>query len=117
MKHFFQLLVLGLTLTFPAIVSAVPITWSANGHRYEAVFSPTDTHPTWESALAAAAALTLDGASGYLATFTTQEEQEFAISNLGGAGFTSNFYGSVDIRIPAALSLTADGTGSLARRG
>ncbi|XSC45219.1 hypothetical protein ACF1BQ_003065 [Bradyrhizobium sp. RDT10] len=65
---------------------ASPIQWTTssggNGHYYDVVFS---NNPTWFDALGQAAALSFNGSSGHLATFTTRSEQEFVIQNLGGA--------------------------------
>lgn len=55
-------------------------TW-VNGHTYEAVFT---AGLTWNQARDAAAALTMGGQPGYLATFTTRAEQEFVLTELGG---------------------------------
>jgi PEP-CTERM motif len=61
-------------------VDAVAITWT-NGHTYQVVLLD---NPTWFEARDLAAAMTLSGSPGYLATFTTRDEQEFVINNLGG---------------------------------
>lgn len=65
-----------LTLAIP--VSAVPIFNPGNGHYYEAI---ADTTLNWTDAKAAAEAKNHLGASGYLATITSAEEQEFIVAN------------------------------------
>lgn len=61
-------------------VHAVPIQWGATGHYYEYIATPD--HINWEDARDAAAAMTFDtGAgilTGYLATLTSEEENDFA---------------------------------------
>ena len=60
---------------------AVPVQWSvgsgANGHYYELVIAPS----TWANAKSAAEALTHLGLSGYLATITSAQENEFIRSS------------------------------------
>jgi hypothetical protein len=73
------LLIAALCLT--EIANGSQVVWT-NGHTYEAVF--VDDNLTWEQARDQAAAMTLGGQPGYLATFTTRAEQEFVIASLGG---------------------------------
>ena len=55
-----------------------------NGHFYE--FIP-DVQITWENARDAAANRTLNGLQGYLATVTSEEENDFILTKLGGTGW------------------------------
>src|SRR6185369_15107440 len=74
------LITIGLLVFCESSYAQVIVTWT-NGHSYQAVFSD---NPTWFQARDAAAAMTLNGTAGYLATFVTRDEQEFVISQLGG---------------------------------
>ena len=68
---------------FGARVLAAPVQWPVsvgNGHYYEYVPAP---HVTWEEARAAAAARTLGGAPGYLATLTSDDEFHFVLDESG----------------------------------
>jgi len=61
-------------LLSPMAANADPILWAGNGHYYELV----ETSMTWEEALAAAS-----DAGGYLATVTSQAENDFIASIIG----------------------------------
>jgi hypothetical protein len=74
------ILTLGIATWLPGSAQAA-VTWAVNGHSYDAVFSD---NPTWFAARDAAAAMTLGGMPGHLATFMTRPEQEFVIAALGG---------------------------------
>ena len=54
----------------------------ANGHYYELV---ADLYITWSAARDAASGMTLDGnlCNGYLATVTSQEENDFIVATFG----------------------------------
>ncbi len=56
----------------------------SSGHYYEFV---SDIGITWTTARTAAASRTYFGIQGYLATFTSQEEADFAGSQISGAGW------------------------------
>jgi hypothetical protein len=68
-----------------ATATADPVQWPANGHWYEAI-SPSPTL-TWEQASEAAQARTWMGMTGHLATITSQEEQDFIATLLGGDSY------------------------------
>jgi hypothetical protein len=53
----------------------------ATGHWYERV----DTDATWVEAKAAAEPRSYAGMQGYLATITTEAENQWIVANLGGA--------------------------------
>ncbi len=67
----------GLALFYAAPSQAVPVQWNtgvgANGHWYDVVLA----YETWAGARAAATASTLGADQGYLATITSQAEQNF----------------------------------------
>ncbi len=68
-------------------VKAEPVQWKTenggNGHFYDAVAVEVST--TWNDAKLAAESLTFRGVSGHLATITSQQENDFIISNLPDA--------------------------------
>ncbi len=66
-----------------SLVGASEVFFPGNGHLYEYVVSILD----WDGANTAAAALTRYGATGYLTTITSEEENDFAAARLGGAGW------------------------------
>jgi len=66
-----------------SMVGAGEIFDPSNGHLYEFVNETYD----WDGANTAAAARTKNGATGYLATITTADENEFVSSRLTGAGW------------------------------
>lgn len=59
---------------------ANPIYFAGTGHYYEYVAAD---HIHWDAALADAAAMTYQGQHGYLATITSQAEQDFLFANFG----------------------------------
>lgn len=59
-------------------MQAAPTQWSGNGHYYEFIAGPVE----FASARDAALASTFNGATGYLATITSQAENDF-IASLG----------------------------------
>ena len=63
-------LAIALLITSPGLASASPVNWSGNGHFYDVISVPGTI--TWEAANAAAIA-----AGGYLATITSQAENDF----------------------------------------
>lgn len=69
----------------PLVASADPIIWGGNGHGYEAF--GVEGGITWEDAKAAAEAM-----GGYLATITSEEENDF-ISDVLGVGSTAYWLG------------------------
>lgn len=71
MKQLMSVLAVGLLMSAGA-ASAAPVQWAGNGHWYEIVSAP---NMTWADASAAAQA-----AGGYLATLTSQEENDFVVS-------------------------------------
>ena len=62
-------------LLSPMAANAVPIVWDFNGHSYELIASGGIT---WQDASDAA-----EGMGGYLATITSDAENEFIVSMLG----------------------------------
>jgi hypothetical protein len=59
----------------------------ANGHIYEYVYAPSNGTIDWYDASTAASALTVDGLTGYLATVTSQAENDFIAARLPAAGW------------------------------
>ena len=70
-----------LSLTFASSAIGAPVQWTAgNGHWYEFIFSQTGVNGiNFADALAAATGSSFMGLPGYLATVTSQEEQNFLI--------------------------------------
>ena len=66
-----------------SLVGASEVFFSGNNHLYEYITSAGD----WNAANAAAGGLSRYGATGYLTTITSQEENDFAAARLGGAGW------------------------------
>jgi len=60
-------------------VNAVPVQWAGNGHYYEAVSTPLN----WNDARTAALSSSYNGMQGYLATITSQQEQDFLWATFG----------------------------------
>jgi hypothetical protein len=65
-------------ITSAAVALADPIQWVGNGHWYEAVGQPLN----WAAARTAAESMTWCGANGYLATLTSQAENDFVMNNV-----------------------------------
>jgi hypothetical protein len=63
-----------------SLVNAGEVFFSGNNHLYQYVASTLD----WNGALTAASNLTRYGATGYLATITSQLENDFVSARLGG---------------------------------
>jgi hypothetical protein len=63
-----------------AILGGTPLVWSGNGHAYDAIAATGGI--SWTDAREAAAASSLDGCPGYLATLTDMEENQFIVDNL-----------------------------------
>lgn len=79
------LLILFISISVHCAV-ATPIYYEANGHYYDAV--PADEPGiTWGEANIAAQASSYEGMNGHLATITSQDENNFIVSNLGGQGY------------------------------
>ena len=70
-------LLIGLALSQAAL--ATTVLWLGNGHYYETM---TDEAVPWETAKQHAESMSFQGASGYLATITSQEEQSFIEENV-----------------------------------
>jgi hypothetical protein len=66
-----------------SLVSPGEVFFSGNDHLYEYIASSLD----WNGALTTAGNLTRYGATGYLATITSQLENDFVSERLGGAGW------------------------------
>lgn len=66
-----------------SLVEPGEVFFSENGHLYEYISSVT----TWQAANTAASSLTRYGASGYLATITSETENDFVSDRLLGAGW------------------------------
>lgn len=73
---------LAAAILFSASAQAAPVQWAGNGHFYEFISAGT----SFDSALAAAAALSFNGQQGYLATVTSQGEQDFIFNSVTKAG-------------------------------
>jgi hypothetical protein len=71
-------------------VVAAPVQWSAasggNDHWYERVTPATTGGYTWDEAFADAPTRSWMGMTGYMATVTSQAEQDFLVATLGIAG-------------------------------
>lgn len=72
---------LRLSITVAPFVSGLTFN-PDNGHFY---IAPPETYLTWVDARDAAAAMTYNGLNGYLATITSQEENNFVANYSGGA--------------------------------
>jgi Lectin C-type domain len=79
-----SLLAFAVVLSAASQSSAIPVVWEANGHSYSFVSMSCDPAcPTWTQAREAAREQTLeDGRIGYLATITSQEEQNAVLPTL-----------------------------------
>ena len=75
-----RILVITLLITSPGLASANPVSWSGNGHFYD-VISVSGTI-SWEDANAAALAV-----GGYLATITSQAENDFVFLLVNNATY------------------------------
>lgn len=63
---------------------AGPIQWAAgNGHYYDVV--PVTDQVTWDASFASAASTIFNGVPGFLATITSQAEQDFIVGQFGDA--------------------------------
>lgn len=71
---------------------ADPIRFAGNGHWYEFVRVVL----TWDDARAAALAANHNGSAGYLATITSQDENDFVWNLLAGAGVAGAWLGGTD---------------------
>lgn len=66
-----------------AVVQAETATWEmGNGHTYQVVLFDERGELTWQETRDAAAAMSFDGLTGHLATFTTEDEWNFVVDNL-----------------------------------
>jgi hypothetical protein len=67
-------------------VSAAPVLNAANGHYYEAiVFGDERDYLVWDAARVAAEARVFNGRAGYLATVTSQAENDFLVASFASA--------------------------------
>jgi hypothetical protein len=71
---------------------AAPIRWSGNGHYYDAI-TGAPNGINWYYASAAAQASTFMGVPGYLATLTSQEEDDFVASAFPTAAWEAYWLG------------------------
>lgn len=77
--------------------NAAPLQWSANGHYYEFVTDTSSSHINWEVANAGAAARSYLGLTGYLATLTSEAENDWVFTNvLNGSDISAWFGGLKD---------------------
>ncbi len=87
--HISKLPLIGLIASIPSLSAAAPVQWAVadggNGHWYDFV---TD-FSTWSEARTAALGMSFMGLDGYLATITSQEEQDFLSDNWV---FDSNYW-------------------------
>lgn len=72
------------TLT-ATIIGAGVVYFPGNGHMYEAVYHGSGLD--WNEAQTQAAGRTMNGATGYLATVTTQAENDYLVGRLQGDGW------------------------------
>jgi hypothetical protein len=78
------MLVMTCFLTISA--TAAPVFNPATGHYYEAIYvAPGGSGITWDDAKAATESLSYNGWRGYLATVTSQSENDFLVSTFGTA--------------------------------
>jgi hypothetical protein len=83
MSPFRKLLFLALpALAAPNVSSATPIQWSGNGHYYEFI----EAYISWTDAKAAASARQHLGLQGYLATVTSEAENDWMLANILPSG-------------------------------
>lgn len=68
-------------LAVAASASAAPVQWAGNGHWYAYVSAPA----TFAAARTAAEASAHEGLTGYLATVTSQEENDFIVASVSAA--------------------------------
>jgi len=94
-KHLSSFLCLaGCAIVVLVVVStgfADPVYNPANGHYYELVDFGIQT--SWFDAKAAAEASSYLGNAGYLATITSEQENQFLVDTLGGAAITNHWLG------------------------
>jgi hypothetical protein len=93
MRHAIQAGALAAVLFVAAPAAAIPVLWAGNGHYYE---FRHDGGVTFATARAAALAATHAGFSGYLATVTSQAEQDFLNSIPGSIGWSSGSDAAVE---------------------
>lgn len=81
--------VAGLLVAIAGIASAVPVQWTSasggNDHWYEAVDAAVGSNYTWDQAFTDASSRSYNGMTGYLATVTSQAEQNFLFSQFPNA--------------------------------
>ena len=78
----------------PAILHALPMQWSGNGHYYDLVIAENGI--MWggiDGASAAAGGMMFEGLSGHLATISSMEENEFIASLPGATGSDGSWIG------------------------
>lgn len=74
---------------------AAPVYDAANGHYYEYISDPSITN--FQTAMAFAASQTYQGLTGYLATITSDAENQFVFQNVsGGSGNQPGYGGGTD---------------------
>ena len=74
----------GFIVLFIGNVNAAPVFNSGTGHYYEALYvAPGGSGITWDDARAIADSRSYIGLSGYLATVTSQGENDFLLANFG----------------------------------
>jgi len=87
---FFGLAALAGTVMNGSAASAAAVQFAGNGHYYEVIAGQED----WNQAFSDAQALTNFGQHGYLATITSQAENDFVASLITTAGFSAWLGGS-----------------------
>jgi hypothetical protein len=78
-----------LLLNVNCALASMTAVWNGNGHTYELV----EENLTWLDAYASSSARTLGGQAGYLATITSQEEQDFIYSTFDRPGLHAAWIG------------------------
>ena len=73
-----------ITLTYTAIIDNGSLVFEENGHLYQFISSDDIT---WQEARDAASSMSMNGLQGYLATITSEEENNFITERLGGQGW------------------------------
>ncbi len=92
MKTFTVLLGILTTIFITTPGYAIPVYWSANGHWYELVRPYVSKQTSWSEAKDSA-----EQKGGYLATLTSQAENDFVFSSLPSTGFSYGWLGGYRI--------------------
>ncbi len=85
---FFVIFVVSVTTS----ANAAPLYYAGTGHYYDAIYEGPYSWITWDNANTMAQSMSHNGVQGYLATVTSQGENDFIINNLGGPHLLNNFW-------------------------